>query len=481
MPLRLSLTLPERWMEGKGEKVARLRKPFIEAYRRKWPGSRLATAAEDEWGFAIKDESLLLFSKKRLQDDENICEALYDRQEVSVMAEWDWEDHARSLAELRKAVVDELAVTMRHVLHEPSSIVPVTSRAQIQPGNTYVLLTGWYKQQCVIVTPEHTVADLKSYLHAKNGVRMPMESIDIGLRTADDQIEILDPAATLQQVYEKSMDGTSTATPATALTVSERKRTSGAPPEFHAAAAFEGARPGLVFKLGPQGLGYYSDERSRARASKGNGEGAGANGADADGGAVVSAAEHTAADARASVDAARVALAEAEADLRDGVQLGMPERLRLALERRRDERAEWLRQLEAAGTPREGVELVQETLDKLRVSDSGANNDQSNPAIEDVPEVDTAGGAAQEGGAAAGGAPSFLGRAMVLGVGKRVQDRKHQIWLPSVHDPWSFRTPDDKQPTGGTTHAAALPAPRGWTAPAETQPMVNSDDACSIM
>ena len=84
-------------------------------------------------------------------------------------------------------------------------------------------------------------------------------------------------------------------------------------------------------------------------------------------------------------------------------------------------------------------------------------------------------------GVGAGLAPSFLGRAMVLGVGKRIQDRKHRIWLPSVHDPWSFRTPQDEAPTGGTTHALALPAPKGWTSPAETQPTVNQDENCGIM
>lgn len=30
-------------------------------------------------------------------------------------------------------------------------------------------------------------------------------------------------------------------------------------PAFTAAAAFQGVRAGMIFKLGPQGLGYYSD------------------------------------------------------------------------------------------------------------------------------------------------------------------------------------------------------------------------------
>ena len=92
----------------------------------------------------------------------------------------------------------------------------MTSKAQIIPGQTYLILTGWsphrteargeardegrrgslasgaqdtarrephlepralrrYKQQCVIVLPEHTVADVKFYLHEKNGPATRLE------------------------------------------------------------------------------------------------------------------------------------------------------------------------------------------------------------------------------------------------------------------------------------------------------------------
>ena len=74
--------------------------------------------------------------------------------------------------------------------------------------------------------------------------------------------------------------------------------------------------------------------------------------------------------------------------------------------------------------------------------------------------------------------PSFFGKTMVLGVGKRIQDRKHQIWLPSVHDPYSFRSPDDEMPQGGASALPALHAPKGWCAAAE--PTVGQDENCSI-
>ena len=53
-----------------------------------------------------------------------------------------------------QVVTDGLAHTHRHVKHSPDTIVPVLSKKQIIPGQTYLILTGWYKQQCVIVLPE---------------------------------------------------------------------------------------------------------------------------------------------------------------------------------------------------------------------------------------------------------------------------------------------------------------------------------------
>ena len=94
--LRLSVTLPEKWLDG-GVPVSRLRAAFIQSYRKKFPAARLSRAADAEWGLAVKDESLLIFSKRRLDDGEIITEALYDRQEVHAMGEWDWAEHEARL------------------------------------------------------------------------------------------------------------------------------------------------------------------------------------------------------------------------------------------------------------------------------------------------------------------------------------------------------------------------------------------------
>ena len=110
-----------------------------------------------------------------------------------------------------------------------------------------------------------------------------------------------------------------------------------------------------------------------------------------------------------------------------------------------------------------------------------AEGAQASEAAEE-PESLVAGGGANAPAPSAQAAmvhvPSFFGKTMVLGVGKRIQDRKHQIWLPSVHDPYSFRSPDDEMPQGGASALPALHAPKGWCAAAE--PTVGQDENCSI-
>jgi len=45
------------------------------------------------------------------------------------------------------------------------------------------------------------------------------------------------------------------------------------PAAFEAAAAFDGARPAMTFKLGPQGLGYYGEEKGERAATKRSADG----------------------------------------------------------------------------------------------------------------------------------------------------------------------------------------------------------------
>lgn len=297
------------------------------------------------------------------------------------------------LRRLRKAVTDELAVTVRNAIHDPATIVPVMNQKQIIPGQTYVVLTGWYKQQCVIVTPEHTVADVKTYLHERNGPRMPIEAVDIGVRR-DADIKILDAALTLQQ--------------AGAVVVVA----GGA-----GAGVVVGGGGGVADGAAPHAWQVYELAQKRW---------------DKDGNVLETSAAPSAAGGEARgghVD-------------RGGVDSG-----RVA---EWDERGGW--------TDADGQ--------RETAGDGAGADGASEPTQTD------------------GAAPSLLGRAMILGVGKRIQDRKHGIWLPNVHDPYSFRTPADQAPAGGTKDALQLgyngSAPRGWSGCSAT-PSVNQEENCSIM
>ena len=207
--------------------------------------------------------------------------------------------------------------------------------------------------QCVIVTPEFTVADLKAYLHHKNGARMPMESLDIGFRKGED-VTILDDGWTLNAVYEHY---------------------------YESATA----------QVGTETVPDPAVEEAGAKVAA-TGEQAGE-----------------------------------QAGEREGEGVGEQER-------------------------------VGESVGESVVAGGGT---LSVPSAEAVVHV-----------------PPFFGKTMVLGVGKRIQDRKHQIWLPSVHDPYSFRSPEDELPQGGASALPALHAPKGWSAAAE--PAVGQDENCSI-
>ena len=337
---KVNITLPEKWLDNPTPASA-LKAHFLKAYRKKHPQAELSREEDEDVNLAIKDESLFCFSRELLADQAIITAVLYDRQDVWVMGPADWDAMEARLASMRKLVVDALQHTLRSVRHRPEQTVPVTHKRQLVPGNCYVLLVGWYKQQCVIVTPEFTVADLKAYLHHKNGARMPMESLDIGFRKGEDVI-ILDDGWTLNAVYEHYF------------------------PLDHVTETKPVPEP----EVEPAG------------------------------GATVEAAE--------------------------------------------------------------GEQASEAAEEELESVVAGGGTTVSAPAAQ----------------AAMVHVPSFFGKTLVLGVGKRIQDRKHQIWLPSVHDPYSFHSPEDEMPQGGASALPALHAPKGWCGDAE--PTVGQDENCSI-
>eukprot|EP00316_Scyphosphaera_apsteinii_P008829 CAMPEP_0119311530 /NCGR_PEP_ID=MMETSP1333-20130426/22772_1 /TAXON_ID=418940 /ORGANISM="Scyphosphaera apsteinii, Strain RCC1455" /LENGTH=461 /DNA_ID=CAMNT_0007315929 /DNA_START=39 /DNA_END=1424 /DNA_ORIENTATION=+ len=394
--MKLTITLPEKWLDNPTP-VSALRNAFIKAYRKKFPNSRLGKATDEEWCLSIKDESMMLFSKKRVPDDGIITHVFYDRQEIWAMTDPDWEDSEKELKRMRKIIVDDLAKTMKSVKHDPEEIVPVMSKKQIMLGQTYVILYGWYKQHCIIVQPEFTVADIKAYLHHKDGPRLPMESIDIALRRGDD-VHVLDSRWSLQKVYEFSLKKN---WEQAALEEEEEKDEKGEEEEeddddddaFDSEEDDEEA----AIEEWDERKGWTAVERHDDGTTTTAGNGNFAKAADA-----------------------------------------------------------------AKATKADEDEIVLDT-EKDASSTKQAVVKKQTDAVEQVPSV--------------------MGKTILMGVGKRIQDRKHQIWLPQVHDPWSFRTPHDEAPSGGSRneHAGLLSAPRGWSSVDVSDPSVNKDEQCSIM
>ena len=90
--MKVTLTLPEKWLDNPTP-VSELKRFFIKAYRKKHPNAPLSVA--EDWDVAIKDESMLLFSKKKVEDDAIITKVFYDRQEISAMLPSDWQARRR--------------------------------------------------------------------------------------------------------------------------------------------------------------------------------------------------------------------------------------------------------------------------------------------------------------------------------------------------------------------------------------------------
>ena len=184
--------------------ISTLKAFFMKSYRKKFPEAPLSKLSDEEVDMAVKDDSMFMFSKKVVPDSAIVKETFHDRQDVWAMGPADWQAMENELKMYRKTIVRALAHCHKSSTDSWEEIVPVTSSRQLAPTNSYVILTGWYKMQCCIVKPHMTIADLKCYLHEKNGARMPLECIDIGVRSGDD-IRIVDDALTLEQVYVRAM------------------------------------------------------------------------------------------------------------------------------------------------------------------------------------------------------------------------------------------------------------------------------------
>jgi len=475
---KAKVTIPEKWLDTPTP-VSTLKAFFLKSYRKKFPDARLSLLPDDKIDIAIKDESMFLFSKQTVKEDAIIKETFYDRQDVYAMGPEDWKEMNDKLKEYRRVIVRSLAHCHRSATDSWEGVIPVTSAKQLSPTNCFVVFTGWYKMQCVMVQPHFTIADLKVYLHEKNGTRMPLECIDIGLRSGDD-IKIIDDALTLQRVYEltKDPDADFCSGPGTfgEYEKKEEERKKLEEIERKAEEEIEANKD----KRGPDSKYFRRhDTTSRVHADWDH--------------------EDSTIKTFSAEDQPHTAKAAAESDLTDVIGLQKPMHLRTTHAPPESKYAHLSRQSDIADgyLTKDG-----EYAERPRIK---TEEEQRIVEVEDVPEEEAP--AKQGSGPAETLAglepeatppppppppkptevvplpPSFTGKTLVLGVGKRIQDVKHKIWVATVHDPYSFRGPEDKAAGGGAKDSLALQqngAPKGWSAPAEGEASVNQDENCVI-
>ncbi len=442
---KVSMTVPEKWLDN-DTPVSTLKEFFLKAYRKKHPKAPLALLPDEKVSMVVKDESMFVFSKQAVKDDEVIRKVFWDRQNIFAYGPDDWDAQAAELKKYRKIIVTSLTHTHRNVRHEPSSVHPVVSAKQLVPTNTYVVFTGWHKMQCVIVKPEHTIADLKAYLHEKNGARMPLECIDIGVRSGDD-IRIIDDALTVQNVYDRMQQaepdfGTG---PGTLVDMMDGEGNVKEDAVEHVDDATQRAIDEIAENMAGRGPGakYFRkhDTTSRIHADW----------------------DHE--------DADRVTYGVDDAPHTKGLDVGetIGPQMPMHLRKTHAPAPGKYDHLVAPGfhIGREG-EVVEEPRIKTEA-------ERKEGLVEDVTDVTDQTPAAEGAQTLVGlepepkdisdpepkpetrlTAPSVMGKTLVLGVGKRIQDVKHKIWVASCHDPYSFRGPEDRQAKGGAADSYDL-------------------------
>ena len=513
-PLKVKITMPEKWLDNPTP-VSTLKAFFLKSYRKKFPEAPLSKLPDEEVDLSVKDESMFVFSKKKLSNDAIVHTTFYDRQDIWAMSAQDWKDMDDELKKYRRAIVRALAHCHRSATDSWQEVIPVTTSRQLAPTNSYVIFVGWYKMQCVIVKPDMTIADLKCYLHEKNGARMPLECIDIGVRSGDD-IRIIDDALTLEQVYVRAMTpgpepdfGTGPGTLVDLEKAEEAEKLRKAEEEIEANKGKRGMGAGdkHYFKRHETTSRVHADwdnEESELKTFAINDQ-PHQKGVESDligpqmpmhlrtthKPRVPSKYDHLTADGETTAfldhkgeyaERPVVKESEVEAARQAAVAKAKAEATSKAKE--------------ASITVEEVADDVDRIVDVTDGEPAGATASKPETLAGLEPESGGGGGAAAAAAAAAEaeaeeGANSemvaahpFMGKTLVLGVGKRIQDEKHKIWVASVHDPYSFRGPEDKATGGGQKDSLDLQmngAPKGWSAPAEGQAAVNSDANCSIM
>ena len=515
---KVKLTVPEKWLDN-ATPVSTLKAFFMKSYRKKFPEAPLSKLSDEEVDMAVKDDSMFMFSKKVVPDSAIVKETFHDRQDVWAMGPADWQAMENELKMYRKTIVRALAHCHKSSTDSWEEIIPVTSSRQLAPTNSYVILTGWYKMQCCIVKPHMTIADLKCYLHEKNGARMPLECIDIGVRSGDD-IRIVDDALTLEQVYVRAMApgepdfGTG---PGTLVDIEKEEKEAA-----EKAEELRRAEEEIEANKDKRGLGagdktYFKrhETTSRVHADWDNEDSelktysiddqVHLKGGEGESGDLIGPqmpmylrTTHKPREskyAHLTADGETTAYLTKEGDYAErptikskDVEAARKEAEEAAARKMAQVTVEEVPEGEGDDTNNRVVDITdeteKETLSGLEPEAKAAKEPEERPAMP-MPKPPTAAqAAAANKTTTVQAANPLMGKTLVLGVGKRIQDVKHKIWVATVHDPYSFRGPEDKAAGGGNKDSMDLQmngAPKGWSAPPEGQAAVNSDANCSIM
>lgn len=182
--LRVAITIPPKWID---EKVERLKKTFLEAYKRDL-GPTLLAAADTS--------SYITFAKVMIPDDSLIGE-LHENQELFVVTEDDVARLDAEISKLEKALLDYEDLARQHATVDVSNMAVVS---QIDPEKRHALLIGMGALYMLPVEPQYTIADLKFFIASKT--LFPLGSLD--LASIDDfEINVLSDDLTMDSLAKQ--------------------------------------------------------------------------------------------------------------------------------------------------------------------------------------------------------------------------------------------------------------------------------------
>eukprot|EP00658_Telonema_sp_P-2_P075716 TRINITY_DN6540_c0_g1_i3.p1 TRINITY_DN6540_c0_g1~~TRINITY_DN6540_c0_g1_i3.p1 ORF type:complete len:519 (-),score=117.67 TRINITY_DN6540_c0_g1_i3:427-1983(-) len=182
MAMRSAVRISEKWLDVTVEKLTR---HYVGAFNSKHPEIALPVS---DCMLAIKDKSVLLYSKIILPPAGLIGDCLGDGQEVFVMTK---EDMARQLREVQSLTLqledhDTNLVSALTITREQAAEMS-TIKEEIDETVCHALLVGLGSTYALPVEPSMRMADIKLFISVKSG--LPLNAIDLATATKHQEIE----------------------------------------------------------------------------------------------------------------------------------------------------------------------------------------------------------------------------------------------------------------------------------------------------